>query len=99
MGRSLVFRDVAIADAIEAYGWYEKRSTGLGERFLNSVDECIAEVCRDPERFAFAFNDFRRSIVHRFPYVVFYKFDDYTVTICSIFHSSQNPKILHQRLR
>jgi hypothetical protein len=37
--------------------------------------------------------------VHRFPYVVFYKFDNDMVTVCSIFHSSQNPKKLRQRLR
>ena len=99
MNRNLVFRDAAIADAIEAYGWYEKRSAGLGERFLQSVDECIAQICRDPELFEIAFKSFRRSIVRRFPYVVVYKFDDDMVTVCAIFHSSQNPRILQRRLR
>jgi len=99
MVRNLVFRDVAIAEAIEAYGWYENRSAGLGERFLTSVDECIAEVCRNPDLFAIAFKSFRRSIVRRFPYVVVYKVEDDTVTVCAIFHSSQNEKILRQRLR
>ena len=41
---------------------------------------------------------YRRAIVHRFPYVVFYEFGVDTTTVYSVFHSAQDPRKWRIRL-
>jgi len=85
-------------DAREAYAWYERQSTGLGERFLWHVDECPEFIQANPELFEVVYKQYRRAIVRRFPYVVFDKHAGETVTVHSISQSAQNPRKWRQRL-
>ena len=43
-------------------------------------------------------NKYRRALVKRFPYAVFFSFEGECVTIHSVFHTSQNPKKWMKRL-
>jgi hypothetical protein len=52
MAVELVMAPEAARDIDEAYGWYERRRTGLGEEFLSCVDACIQTICRLPEMHA-----------------------------------------------
>ena len=88
----------AFDDVAEAYVWYENRSVGLGDRFLDRVDECIDRIRRNPELCERIYKDYRRSIVHRFPYVIFYEHRADTITIYSVFHSAQDPQKWRERL-
>lgn len=45
-----------------------------------------------------AYETYRRAVVRRFPYVVFYEHSDTTVVIYAVFHCSQNPKKWRGRL-
>jgi hypothetical protein len=71
---------------------------GLGEEFLDCVDAAIQRICRSPYLYAKIYNDYRRALVRRFPYVIFYEFADGNLCIYSIFHTSQNPKKWKKRL-
>lgn len=73
-------------------------SVGLGERFLWHVDECLELIQANPELFEVVYKRYRRAIVRRFPYVVFYNHAGDTVTVHSIFQSAQNPRKWRQRL-
>jgi Plasmid stabilisation system protein. len=46
-----VVRPEAEADINEAYVWYEGRSVGLGDRFLDAVEETIELVRDSPQRY------------------------------------------------
>ena len=94
----LVYRRKVGRDLAKAYGWYEGRRVGLGEEFLGCVDACIEAICRTPERHAKVFRDYRRGVVRRFPYVVFYEYDAGTVTVYCVFHTSRNPEKWRTRL-
>ena len=99
MNSRLIVLPEAVDDAVEAFRWYELRSPGLGERFLSQVDDCINQICRQPELFELVYKLYRRAIVRDFPYVIFYTSRDDTVIIASIFHSAQNPKKWRKRLK
>jgi plasmid stabilization system protein ParE len=88
----------ALADAREAYEWDEGRSPGLGERFLTCVDECLDYIRRDPQMFEVVHEGFRRAIVGKFPYVIFYEHERDVVTVYSVFYSAQYPEKWRQRL-
>ena len=42
--------------------------------------------------------DYRRGLVRRFPYAVFYEHAEGTVTIYGVFHASRDPDKWRQRL-
>ena len=42
--------------------------------------------------------NYRRGLVRRFPYAVFYEYEEGTVTVYDIFHTSRNPHKWRQRL-
>jgi len=98
MGADLIVAPEAERDIGEAYAWYEDRRPGLGEEFLNCVDACIHAVCRMPEMHARAHGDYRRALVRRFPYAVFYEYAGGRVTVYSVFHTSRDPDKWRQRL-
>ena len=69
----LVIAPEAELDIAEAYVWYEGRRAGLGEEFLSSVDACLENIRRRPEMYPVVHEGFRRSLIRRFPYAVFYE--------------------------
>ena len=98
MAAELIVAPEAQQDIAEAYGWYEDRRAGLGEELLGCVDACIQAICRMPELHAKVHDDYRRALVRRFPYAVFYEYTDRKVIVYSIFHASQNPQKWRNRL-
>ncbi len=94
----LIIAPEAQHDIDEAYSWYEDHRYGLGEEFLSCVDATVQKICRDPELYAKIHNEYRRALVRRFPYAVFYEYTGGKVFIYSIFHTSQNPEKWKRRL-
>lgn len=80
MAAKLILASEVERDFDKAYAWYEERRTGLGEKFLSCVDACIQAIWRNPEVYAIAFDSYRRGLVRRFPYAVFYEYSNETVT-------------------
>ncbi len=98
MAAELVVAPEAEGDILEAYGWYEKQHIARGEEFLRCVDACIQAICRSPLAHAVIHKSYRRGVVRRFPYVVFYEYADEKVTVYCVFHSSRDPEKWRQRL-
>jgi plasmid stabilization system protein ParE len=98
MNAKLIIAPEVEHDLAEAYAWYEQRRLGLGEEFLSCVDACIQSVCRLPELHATVHKEYRRALVRRFPYAVFYEYSEGTVTVYSVFHTARDPQKWRQRL-
>lgn len=92
MAAELVFAPEVQQDVDEAYSWYEDRRPGLGEDFLSCVDASIQAICRMPELYTKVHEEYRRALVRRFPYAIFYEYAGGKVFIYSIFHTSRDPK-------
>ena len=95
--------DVVIApeaewDIAEAYAWYEARGVGLGERFLVALDARIALIHRQPLLFARVHEEYRRALIRRFPYAVFFDCSEVAVTVYAVFHTSRDPGKWRERL-
>ena len=98
MAADLIIAPEAEEDLSEAYGWYEERRFGLGEEFLGAVRATISEILRMPTRFRKVKGEYRRALVRRFPYVVFYEYDAETVTVYYISHSARDTALWNDRL-
>ncbi len=98
MAAELILAPEAEQDIADAYAWYEDRRHGLGEEFLTCVDASIQRICRTPELPAKVHEDYRRALVRRFPYVIFYEYTGGTVTVYCVFHTSRDPDKWRERL-
>jgi plasmid stabilization system protein ParE len=98
MAVELIMAPEAEQDITEAYNWFEGRRAGLGEDFLGCIDACIQAICRTPEMHARVYQNYRRGLVRRFPYAIFYEYVDQTVIVYCVFHTSQNPDKWRERL-
>ena len=92
MPADLVIAAEAEADIAEAYHWYEGRRRGLGEEFLSSVDACVEQIRRWPRMYPVVHEDYRRALIRRFPYAVFYEATDNQVSIYAVFHTARDPE-------
>ncbi|MBI3270700.1 MAG: type II toxin-antitoxin system RelE/ParE family toxin [Planctomycetes bacterium] len=99
MPAKLVFALEVGKDLAEAYEWYEERRVGLGEEFLSCVEACVEALARTPELHPIVHEDYRRALVRRFPYAIFYEVVGESVTIYCVFHTSREPAKWQKRLR
>jgi plasmid stabilization system protein ParE len=98
MAAEFIIAPEAEHDIAEAYAWYEGRRTGLGEEFLSCVEASLEAIRRTPEMHAVVHENYRRGLVRRFPYAVFYEYAGDTVTVYGIFHTARHPDKWRQRL-
>ncbi len=89
----------AVIDIADAYEWYEGEAPGLGEDFLDCLEQAYTLIAEHPLHYSIRFDTFRRILVHRFPYAIYFEYDDKSVFVQYVFHCSQAPGKLRRRLR
>ena len=102
---SLLVRPEAESDIYEAYSWYETRSAGLGEAFLDSVQIALQAIRENPRRFPIVMQDaktlVRRALTSKFPYGLYFaliEFED-IVSVIACMHARQQPGRWIRRVR
>jgi|GEM_PF-1457752 len=71
-------------DINDAFLWYESHSIGLGTEFIRSIDASFSSIIRNPELNAKIHHTTLRALARRFPYGVFYIFDDNKIIILAV---------------
>jgi len=97
MNYVLVFRPEVRKELDEAYSWYESQQLGLGDDFLEQVDEALDRICQMPESYPAVYRDVRRTVVRRFPYIIYYRIVSSRVIVTAVFHGRRNPKAWQTR--
>ncbi len=87
----LEVRDVASAEFIEAYLWYEDQRDGLGEEFHDEVQEYFDVLRHRPAGFPEWRGPYKKINLKRFPFVIVFQVVKDAVVIYSVFHSKRNP--------
>jgi len=85
---------LAETELTEAYIWYNKKKSGLGNRFVKEVSNYFNNISENPYMFAVKYNnELRFAPLQVFPYLISYWIDEKqkTVFVLSIFHTSRNP--------
>lgn len=98
MAADLTLVPEAEQDIAEAYAWYEHRRFGLGEEFLASLEACLESIRREPETRSKVFETYRRALVRRFPYAIFYEHVENSIAVFGISHTSRDPGKWRHRL-
>jgi plasmid stabilization system protein ParE len=79
--------------------WYEGRRSGLGLEFLGSVERAFTQIMDSPSRYPCWTDDdrYRRVVLPRFPFVVFYELRMDSIEIVAVAHTSRLPGYWTQR--
>lgn len=91
MSHTIRFREEALSEYEDAARWYEQQTAGLGDEFVNEVEAVVARVSANPRMHAKIYQDVRRAVVRKFPYIVLYQVEPTEVVIISVFHTSRDP--------
>lgn len=66
-----------------------KRNAGLGDDFIDSVALAMRALEQAPERRPLYFGNFRRLLLARFPYKIFYQVIGDRVVVFRVLHAKQ----------
>lgn len=86
-------------DLIDCIAWYDEQKNGLGNEFYEAVVHIIDMIGSNPLLFAVRTRSIRAASVNRFPFFVFYKFEQskQQIVVLAILHQSRNPKTWKER--
>lgn len=89
--------DSAEQDLIDGFNFYEIKSQGLGDYFLDSVYADIESLLLyygiHPKHF-----DYYRLLAKRFPFAIYYRIQGKKIRVYAVLDCRKNPKSIHERL-
>ena len=86
----VVIRPKAETDLHDARRWYELQRPGLGDELLDEIELAVGRLAENPESRPIYHNGFRRLLIHRFPYKLFYRVEQDRVIIFRILHAKRD---------
>lgn len=92
------FHPQALQEFEQAVLYYEGRQTGLGDRFIASIESAIESVVAAPETWPILEAPVRRRLTRVFPYAVLYAELPEHVLIVAIMHCHREPGYWRARL-
>lgn len=85
----LLVRPEAERDLESARDWYDDKSPKLGDAFLDEVATGMEILAANPESQRLYHHNFRRLLLRRFPYKIFYQIIGERVVIFRVLHVRQ----------
>ena len=82
----------------EAAEWYDSKQEGLGDQFLASIEHCLAQICDHPQIYMTVDNINRRALLERFPYAIYFSFENNLVIVHGVCHTARNSSKWHKWL-
>ena len=72
--------------------FYESRSVGLGVEFVAELEQQMLRIAAMPERWMIVRKNIRRSLMKRFPYVIFFQvIDGDCIRVTVLKHEKRHP--------
>ncbi|MFP4333507.1 MAG: type II toxin-antitoxin system RelE/ParE family toxin [Campylobacterales bacterium] len=89
---NLNYTDRAKEDVEISFEWYEKQRKGLGFEFLDCLEVGIKKIINNPEAYGICYSSFRRFLIRRFPFSVYYTIEQDGIVVHSVFDNRQHPR-------
>jgi plasmid stabilization system protein ParE len=95
----LELHPLVVAELTEDMLWYEERSPGLGNSFLEQVNKKFQDLISHPQRYPLKKGNYREALIQVFPYIIVYEYlkEKNTVFVSYIFHAKRNPALKYIR--
>jgi plasmid stabilization system protein ParE len=93
----VVLRREASRDAEEARDYLEAQRTGLGQAFLNRLNDVLTRIGALPELYGVIWRNVRAARLRKFTYVVYYRVHDDHVEVLAVVHGSRDASAWQSR--
>ena len=94
----LIFHSHIQDEIEESYNWYESKLPGLGENFLDELENSYSIIQKNPEMYLKVSGDVRRYLVIKFPFGILYKVTDENINIVAVMHLKRKPDYWQKRI-
>jgi plasmid stabilization system protein ParE len=91
MTANVILLEAAEADLTNAADWYGAYRASLGADFLLCVEETLDRIAHHPLSHPRSAGEYRKALVHRFPFGVVYRMVSTDAYVVAIQHSSRHP--------
>lgn len=98
MSLPVILRPEAEQDVEAASTWYDARRIGLGQDFLDRLNDALTQIGDRPELYAPAWQDIRPCRLKRFPFVVYYRVLTDRVEVLAVMHGSRDASAWQSRV-
>lgn len=97
----IVIGKAAIDDIQSIAYWYNGQQNGLSDRFNTSLQTCLDEVLKTPDRFALHKGSklIRKAKLKVFPYYIFYLILQNNIEIVGVIHTARSDKYICNHLK
>lgn len=94
MKHTIIISLNAQKEEAEAYLFYENKSEGLGERFLQEVEKALKKIAANPT--FYSYSDSTKSLrdfaIEKFPFVIIYESLEDKILVTNIHHTKKELK-------
>jgi len=100
MPYAVKFSRLSVQDLRAICDWYEEKSSGLSEQFLDTLQLTIDQIAENPHRFMEKEGGARMALLPKFPYKVFYMVNEtkLSVRVIVLMHRARHPNVWQKRL-
>ena len=98
MSYRVYVRGAAERDLSEAQRWYEQQQPGLAAEFSTEFNATLEILEETPLIYQELYRGIRRAILHRFPYLVWYRVQNAEVAVLACTHGKVRPGKLRSAL-
>ena len=93
----IFLRPEATQDVVDARHYYETRREGLGEAFLDRLNDVLARIQDMPKLYGITWRNVRAARLRRFKHVLYYRIHDDRVEVLGVLHGSRDSSVWRTR--
>ncbi len=99
MSFKIVFSDKADSDFNKIAYWYKSIREGLDDEFILCLEIEIEVVKRNPLLFEKIYENVRKTVLHRFPYNLYYIVEEDKIVVLAIAHQKRSRTTIINKLK
>ena len=89
--KALRFHPEGEREFVQAALWYEEQQQGLGQRFLNCVQDALNRLVISPELYPLVDGDVRRCLTKTFPFGILFRAGREQIAVLAVMHLHREP--------
>ena len=97
MNLPIVLRPEAVRDVEEARDHLELQRVGLGQSFLERLNDTLAIISGMPKLYGVAWRNVRAARLRRFPHVVYYRVHNNRAEVLAVMHGRRDASVWQNR--
>ena len=95
---SIELSEEAEIDFDKSYEYYSEDSPKVADAFFKRVNLSLENIKQNPFSYPEVYKEIRKYVVKKFPFVIYYLIEDYSIKVIALFHTSRNPEIWNERI-